>query len=60
MQELPRITKGVILRYWNEMYVDPEAYALLSQSGRLETPEHFNLFVENYGMSQHECVSNRG
>ena len=48
--DLPLVTEGVVLRYWNEMYVDPRAYAALCQSGHLDAPRQLDLVVEDYGM----------
>lgn len=48
--DLPLITSGIVLRYWNEMYIDSEAYTTLCRSGRLDDPHAFDLLVENYGM----------
>ena len=50
IEDLPLATKGVILRYWNEMYVDVEAYSSLRRSGELENPRQYDLWVENYGV----------
>jgi len=33
---LPRVTEGVALRYWNELYVEPGTVNALSMAGRLE------------------------
>lgn len=49
IEDLPLITQGVILRYWNEMYVDPEAHDILESTGRLENPGKFDLLIEDYG-----------
>jgi len=49
-RDLPLVTEGIVLRYWNEMYVDPKASAALRQSGRLDAPREFDLLVEDYGM----------
>ncbi len=48
--DLPRITKGIMLRYWNEVYVDTDAYATLSKSSVLDNPKLYELEVEDYGM----------
>ncbi|MDK1022221.1 MAG: ATP-grasp domain-containing protein [Candidatus Hydrogenedentes bacterium] len=47
---LPTITQGVMVRYWNEMYVDPQAYAQLKEHGRLPSPAEFQVDIEDYGM----------
>ena len=49
-EDLLHVTEGIALRYWNEMYVDRRAHAALLQSGRLEEPRQFSLFVEDYGV----------
>ncbi len=45
--ELPAITRGVALRYWNELYVDVEDAAALAREGVLERPDGR---VEDYGV----------
>ena len=50
IDELPIVTKGIILRYWNEVYIDPHAYEALRMSGKLDDPHQFNLSVEDYGV----------
>lgn len=47
--DLPLISKGVVLRYWNEMYIDSDAVNTLRQTGVLEEPAQFNLEIEDYG-----------
>ncbi len=47
--DLPHITAGVALRYWNEIYVDPAAAAILRQTGELVDPHAFGVAVEPYG-----------
>lgn len=47
--DLPLITRGTILRYWNEMYIDPKAHMSLDRTGRLDNPHAFDLLVEDYG-----------
>ncbi len=48
--DLPFITHGVALRYWNEMYIDSKACSTLKQTGKLDAPHQFNLKIEDYGM----------
>jgi carbamoyl-phosphate synthase large subunit len=48
--DLPLITSGIALRYWNEAYVDSNAVAELDQLSRLEQPEKYHITVEDYGM----------
>lgn len=47
--DLPRITSGIAIRYWNEMYVSAEAAAELRDSGRLDDPGRHELTVEDWG-----------
>jgi carbamoyl-phosphate synthase large subunit len=47
--DLPVVTEGLALRYWNEIYVDPAAAAELKEGGRLEDPAKHPLVVEGYG-----------
>jgi carbamoyl-phosphate synthase large subunit len=46
--DLPLITTGMVLRYWNEMYVDPAAFRQLSEIGTLNTSA-YQKTVEDYG-----------
>jgi len=50
IDDLKLITQGVILRYWNEIYINSQAYDILRQTGKLDLPKKFDSFVENYGM----------
>jgi carbamoyl-phosphate synthase large subunit len=50
--ELPRVTRGTVLRYWNELYVSPEAHEALLSSGRLDDPWSFDTEVEDWGMGR--------
>jgi carbamoyl-phosphate synthase large subunit len=47
--DLPGISEGIMLRYWNEMYVSPEARRLLEHGGALQDPHAFRVVVEDYG-----------
>ncbi len=47
--DLPIITSGTVLRYWNEMYVDERARETLERNGRLDDPHAFPIVVEDYG-----------
>lgn len=47
--DLPGLTRGVALRYWNEMYIAPEALPRLEAEGMLDTPRRFLRGVETYG-----------
>lgn len=46
---LPKITQGIALRYWNEIYIHTEAYQSLLSQGKLTHPNHYGVLVENYG-----------
>ncbi|MGH2952088.1 MAG: ATP-grasp domain-containing protein [Solirubrobacterales bacterium] len=48
--ELPVVTKGRVLRYWNELYVPEEAHDLLERDGRLDDPAQHGPVVEDWGM----------
>lgn len=48
-QDLPLITEGLALRYWNELYMDLGAVDSLSRSGILETPAAKG-WIEDYGL----------
>lgn len=50
--DLPVITEGTALRYWNEAYIDAHATAELRQRSRLDEPKQFPLLVETYGIRQ--------
>jgi len=47
--DLPSVTEGVALRYWNEIYVDPRAHRRLARECNLESPASYPLVVEDYG-----------
>jgi carbamoyl-phosphate synthase large subunit len=49
--DLPLITSGVALRYWNEVYVNAEAQAQLDERGSLD-PRSYRPIIENYGMEK--------
>lgn len=49
MPALPRIAAGVVLRYWNEIYVRPEAYEALRDDGQLPDPGAYPVQTEDYG-----------
>ena len=46
--ELPRVTEGIALRYWNEVYVPAEAVRGLESDGRLDEPWR-GVTVEDWG-----------
>jgi len=47
--DLHGATSGIALRYWNEIYVDPDAYQKLRVHGRLDQPGSYSLKTEDYG-----------
>lgn len=47
--DLPVIEQGVATRYWNELYVSPEALGELRRKGRLESPNQYPRVLEDYG-----------
>ena len=47
--DLPRITEGIAVRYWNELYIAPEAYAALARDGKLDDPHGYRTTLEDYG-----------
>ena len=50
--DLPLVTKGIALRYWNEAYVDPNAVAELDHLSQLEQTERYRTIIEDYGMRE--------
>jgi carbamoyl-phosphate synthase large subunit len=50
--DLPVITKGAALRYWNEVYVSEEAKTRLDEFGKLDQPKSFKPIIEDYGMEK--------
>jgi carbamoyl-phosphate synthase large subunit len=51
MPEMPAVTQGIALRYWNELYVDPAALATLAQQGVLERDTAPPSCIETYGLN---------
>jgi carbamoyl-phosphate synthase large subunit len=47
--DMPHITSGVAVRYWNELYVSPEALQTLRDSSHLSDPRRFPRTLETYG-----------
>jgi carbamoyl-phosphate synthase large subunit len=45
----PKVTSGVALRYWNELYVEPDAQEVLERDGLLPDPGAFEVGIEEYG-----------
>jgi carbamoyl-phosphate synthase large subunit len=50
--DLPVITKGTALRYWNEMYISEEARTRLDERGELDQPKTYEPVIEDYGMEK--------
>lgn len=46
--DLPLITEGHVLRYWNELYVDAKAIEALARDGCLQ-PLEYPVEIEDYG-----------
>ena len=46
-RDLPSITEGMALRYWNEIYVEPAAVKRLEHDRRLDEPRRHS-FVESF------------
>ncbi len=49
-EELPLVTRGMALRYWNELYLDPAAAADLETLGTMSPSEHPAAQIEPYGI----------
>ena len=47
--DLPVVTGGQMLRYWNEIYVAPRAFSELAEHSYLAKPAAFPLQLEDYG-----------
>lgn len=47
--DLPLVTRGIALRYWNEVYVDPAAEEELRARGHLDDPRGYDHVFEDYG-----------
>jgi len=48
--DLPLVTRGIALRYWNEAYPDPEAVAELDRNSSLDRSVGFQTAIEDYGV----------
>lgn len=48
--DLPVITQGIGLRYWNEAYVDPRAVCELERTSQLDEPDRYRTIIEDYGI----------
>jgi carbamoyl-phosphate synthase large subunit len=52
IQNFPVINEGVVIRYWNELYVSPEAVSSLRKTGRLNMPGEHDYLIEDFGMKK--------
>lgn len=52
--DLPVITKGIMLRYWNEIYIDPEAADVLKREGLIDDSINPKFKAEDYGMRRQD------
>lgn len=50
--DLPLVTEGIALRYWNEVYIDPRAKDTLHKTGILDNPRGYSSRVEDYGINR--------
>jgi carbamoyl-phosphate synthase large subunit len=50
--DMPVVTQGVALRYWNEAYVDPQAVTELERRSQLDEPRRSLTKLEDYGMGR--------
>ncbi len=48
--DLPRVTSGIAMRYWNEVYIDPEAASDLKSHSVLDAPQSRGTWIERYGV----------
>ncbi len=51
-QEMRAVSEGVMIRYWNEMYVKPEGLAAFDKGGPVDNPGRFNLGTETFGQRE--------
>ena len=50
--DMPNVTQGIALRYWNEAYPDPQHVAELERNHELECPAGRRAGIEDYGINQ--------
>lgn len=48
--DLPRVTEGIVLRYWNEAYVRSAARDTLASTGHLDDPDGSGAWFEDWGV----------
>lgn len=49
INELPYVNSGIMLRYWNEIYIDNSAYNELLQNNMLDNPKGYRIMFEDFG-----------
>lgn len=49
MKDMPVVSSGMVVRYLNELYLDPKACAELERDGTLRHPERYHARLEDYG-----------
>lgn len=47
--DLPLVTEGQAIRYWNEAYVSPSAFQAIQADGELRDPRSYPFEIESYG-----------
>jgi carbamoyl-phosphate synthase large subunit len=47
--DLPHVTEGMVVRYLNELYLDPEACEVISREGVLQEPSRYLAQLETFG-----------
>ena len=52
--QLPLVTEGIGLRYWNELYPDPVAVAALEGRGELSHSSDHAHAIEGWGSSRNQ------
>mgnify|MGYP002631146320 CR=1 FL=1 len=50
MIDLPLVTEGIALRYWNELYIDAGSCRQLGDTGSLDRPGTDQVALEDYGL----------
>ncbi len=49
---LPNVVSGIALRYWNELYIPPEAVHALESNGRINNAAPGSARIDNYGIRE--------
>jgi carbamoyl-phosphate synthase large subunit len=50
--DLPVVSQGMALRYWNELYIDRDAHRKLLRFNNLKNSKNNNSFIEDYGIKR--------